>query len=203
MTNIRNRLSVGMLVTCVAGMFASMVQAEPRIYTLSPAHSQVVFHYDHAGFSRTFGLFGGVEGEIRIDRQDLANASVTVTIEAARMFTGDAARDEVLLHSGQFFDLGAAPMITFVSTSVTLTGGQGAKVFGDLSLNGVTVPIVLDAVLSTESEAYPFPPFAGQPAVGFNATVVLSRSAFGLGLFVPFIADEISVDISIEAVVLP
>ncbi|MFT5343567.1 MAG: polyisoprenoid-binding protein YceI [Paracoccaceae bacterium] len=184
-------------------IFAVAAKAEPQIYTLDPSHSQAAFQYEHAGLSVTYGVFGGFEGEILIDREDLAAASVSVAIAADRMLTGDVARDEVFLRSGQFFDLKAAPMITFVSTFVEITGGQTALITGDLNLNGVTVSVVLDAVLKGETDAYPFPPFGGQPAVGFTASTVLSRSDFGLGLFAPFIADEVKVDISIEAIALP
>ncbi|MBL4767010.1 MAG: polyisoprenoid-binding protein [Rhodobacteraceae bacterium] len=183
--------------------FASAVLAEPQIYTLDPGHSQAAFQYEHAGFSVTYGMFGGFVGEIVIDRDDLAASSVSVSIAADQMYTGDVTRDEVLLRSGQFFDLGAAPLITFVSTSVLITGPKAALITGDLSLNGVTVSVVLDTVLMGETDAYPFPPFGGQPAVGFTASTVLSRSDFGLGLFTPFIVDEVKVDISIEAMILP
>lgn len=191
------------LIPFMLATFATGAVAEPRIYTLDPGHSQVAFQFEHAGLSVTYGVFGGFEGEIRLDRDDLATASVSVSIAAERMFTGDAARDEVLLRSGQFFDLEAAPLISFVSTAVAITGPDTAVITGDLSINGVTIAVHLNAVLSGETESYPFPPYNGQPAIGFHASTVLSRSAFGLGLFTPFIADDINVDISIEALVMP
>lgn len=183
-------------------LFASAAYPEPRIYTLDPGHSQVAFHFEHAGFSITHGLFGGFEGTITIDREDLAAASVSVSIAAERLFTGDTARDDVLLRSGQFFDLNAAPMITFQSTSVELGSSDTALISGDLSINGVTVAVVLEAELIGDTESYPLPPWSGRPAVGFRAHTVLSRTAFNLGLFAPFIADEVEIEISVEAVAL-
>ena len=183
-------------------LLASAASAEPMIYTLDPGHSQVTFHFEHAGFSITHGMFGGFEGTITIDRDDLAASSVFVSIATDRLFTGDTARDDVLLRSGQFFDLDAAPMITFLSTSVALGGSNTAMISGDLNINGVTVPVVLETELMGQTESYPLPPWSGQPAVGFVAHTVLSRTAFNLGLFAPFIADEVVVEISVEAVVL-
>ncbi|MGB7244130.1 MAG: YceI family protein, partial [Sulfitobacter sp.] len=70
---------------------------------------------------------------------------------------------------------------------------------GDLSLNGVTKSVVLDAKLNGMTDAYPVPPFEGKPAVGFGATTTLVRSDFNLGMFAPYVSDEVELSISIEA----
>jgi polyisoprenoid-binding protein YceI len=89
--------------------------------------------------------------------------------------------------------------VTFVSTAVEVTGEKTAKITGDLTLNGVTKPVVLDAVLNNQTDAYPLPPFEGKPALGFSATTTLLRSDFNLGAFVPYISDAVPVQITFEA----
>ena len=78
-------------------------------------------------------------------------------------------------------------------------GADTAKIAGDLTLNGVTKPVVLDAKLTTQGE-YPFPPNQGKPAAGFTATTTIVRSEYGLGMYAPFVSDEVKIDISIEAI---
>ena len=86
-------------------------------------------------------------------------------------------------------------MVTFTSTAVEMTGEKTAKITGDLTLNGVTTSVVLDAVLNQMGDH----PVAGKPWAGFSATTTLLRSDFGLGKFALFVSDEVKVQISIEA----
>ena len=194
--HLRHLIPVGLV------LLGQTALAEPRVYTLDPTHSQVVFSYSHAGFSTTYGLVSGFEGTLTLDRDDPSTAQVEVSIAADRVFTGDAGRDDVFLNSGMFFQLDAHPLARFVSTSVTVTSATTAQVTGDMTINGVTRPVTLEARFNGETEAYPFPPHAGKPAVGFDAEARLQRSAFNLGEFAPFVGDEVSLLISIEAVAL-
>jgi len=81
-----------------------------------------------------------------------------------------------------------------------VTGEETALITGDLTLNGVTKEIVLDAVLNATTDAYPFPPYQGRAGMGVDATVTLIRSDYNLGQFAPFVSDEVPLTISIEAV---
>ena len=72
----------------VTGMGASAALAEAEAYTLDSSHSQVVFSYNHLGFSTTYGMFSGFKGEIVFDEDDPANSSVTVSMPLMSMFTG-------------------------------------------------------------------------------------------------------------------
>ncbi|MCA8879145.1 MAG: YceI family protein [Rhodobacteraceae bacterium] len=182
----------------VVGALASVATAEPIAYSIDPGHSAAAFRYNHAGFSTTYGMIQGVEGEILFDRDIPANSSVEVTLDLANFDTGWAARDSHLLDTGDFFDP-KVRQISFRSTGIDVTGPETAKISGDLTLNGVTKPITLDASLTTAGE-YPFPPNQGKPAAGFTATTTLTRSEYGLGMFAPFISDEVEVEISIEAI---
>lgn len=174
--------------------------AAPEAFTLNESHSQALFTYDHAGFSTTFGMYSGFGGDIMFDSENPANSTVSVTFPAAEMITGWDDRSAHFLQSGDFFKLDEFPDVTFVSTSIEVTGENTANITGDFTLNGVTKEIVLETVLNATTDEYPFPPYQGRKAIGFDATVTLMRTDYNLGMFAPFIPDEIPVTISIEAV---
>lgn len=173
---------------------ASFAQAAAEKYTLDASHSQIVFDYNHIGFSTTFGMFSGFEGEIMFDQDDPSASSVTVSMPVASMFTGWEKRDGHFM-SGDFFGASGEDMISFQSTSINVTGDATADITGDLTMNGVTQSVVLDATLNKAAKH----PMRGADWAGFDATTVLKRSDFGLGAFAPAVSDEVNVRISIEA----
>ena len=180
-----------------AALFAlgtSAAFAAPEKYMLDSSHSQVVFSYDHLGFSTTFGMFSGFEGEIMFDQDNPANSTVMVSMPVMSMFTGWEQREAHFM-SGDFFGAEDGDMITFTSTSIEVTGEDTAKITGDLMMNDVTKSVVLDAKLNGTGQH----PMAGKDWAGFDATTTLMRSDFGLGAFAPAVSDEVEVTISIEA----
>ena len=179
-------------VIALAG--ATSAFAAPEKYTLDSSHSQILFSYNHIGFSTTYGMFSGFEGEIMFDQEDPANSSVSVSMPAKSMITGWEQRLGHFM-SPDFFDASDDEMISFTSTSIEVTGETTAKITGDLTLNDVTKSVVLDAVLNKAGQH----PMAGKAWAGFDATTTLLRSDYGLGAFAPAIGDEVEVQISIEA----
>lgn len=188
------------LAAVLAAPLATAASAATEAYVLNESHSQVLFTYDHAGFSTTFGMYSGFGGDIAFDAENVENSTVSVTFPAASMITGWDARTGHFIQSGDFFKVDEFPDVTFVSTSIEQTGDETANITGDLTLNGVTKSVVLDAKLNAITEEYPFPPYQGRKAMGVDATVTLIRSDYNLGMFAPFVADEIPLTISIEAV---
>lgn len=182
------------LTAAALALAATAATAAPEAYTLDASHSQVLFSYNHLGYSTTWGMFSGFEGEIAFDQEDPANSSVTVSMPTRSMLTGWEGRFEHFM-SGDFFGAAEGDMITFASTGIEVTGETTAKITGDLTMNGVTKPVVLDAVLNQTGEH----PMEGKPWAGFNATTTLLRSDFDLGMFAPYVSDEVEVQISIEA----
>lgn len=168
--------------------------AAPEKYVLDSGHSQILFSYDHIGFSTSRGMFGGFTGEIEFDAENPAASSVSVSIPTTSMITGWDARFEHFM-SPDFFDADDSEMVTFTSTSIEVTGADTALITGDLMLNGVTKPVTLDARLNKAATH----PMAGKPWLGFDASTTLLRSDYGLGLFAPAVGDEVKVEISIEA----
>ncbi|CUH53439.1 YceI family protein [Shimia marina] len=178
----------------LAAATATSAVAAPEKYVLDASHSQILFSYNHLGYSTTWGMFSGFEGEIMFDQEDPAASSVSVTMPVNSMFTGWEKREAHLL-SADFLNADANELVTFTSTGIEVTGDKTALITGDLTLNGVTKSVVLDAQLNAVAEH----PMAKKPWAGFNATTTLLRSDFNAGNFAPFVSDEVEVKISIEA----
>lgn len=178
----------------VATTFAAPVFAAPEAYVLDPSHSQIVFSYNHLGYSTNWGMFSGFEGEIAFDQEDPTASSVTVSFPVRTMLTGWEARFEHFMGE-DFFGAAEDEMVTFSSTAIEVTGETTALITGDLTLNGVTKPVVLDATLNQVGDH----PMANKPWAGFDATTTLLRSDFEVGAFAPFVSDEVELMISVEA----
>ena len=178
----------------VAALIAAPAFAAPEKYTLDASHSQIVFTYNHLGYSTGAGMFSGFNGEIMFDQADPAASSVTVSFPVKSMLTGWEARFEHFM-SKDFFDATDDEMVTFTSTAIEVTGEKTAKITGDLNLNGVTTSVVLDAVLNQAGEH----PMEKKQWAGFSATTTLIRSDYNLGMFAPYVSDEVQLMISVEA----
>ncbi len=172
---------------------AATAQAAEK-YTFDPSHSQILFSYNHLGFSTTYGMFSGFDGTIMLDEADPSKSTVSTAFKAGDMMTG---WDKRMTHfmSPDFFKEGKDSPVSFESTKVEVTGEKTAKITGNLTLNGVTKPVVLDARLNKMGKH----PTAGKPWAGFEATTMLKRSDFGLEKFAPYIGDEVELQISVEA----
>lgn len=168
--------------------------ASPEKYVLDASHSQIVFSYEHLGFSTTYGMFSGFEGQIMFDQDDPANSSVEVSMPARSMLTGWEARFEHFM-GDDFFGAVDAELITFTSTAIDVTGDKTATITGDLTVNDVTKEVVLDAKMNNAGQN----PMSGKAWAGFDATTTILRSDFKLGAFAPAVSDEVEVLISIEA----
>ncbi|MDO6589736.1 hypothetical protein DS901_08120 [Loktanella sp. D2R18] len=173
---------------------AAPALAAPETYVLDSSHSQIVFTYNHLGYSTGMGMFSGFEGEIAFDQEDPAASSVNVSFPVRSMLTGWEARFDHFM-AGDFFDAADDEMVTFTSTGIEVTGDNTALITGDLTLNDVTKSVVLDATLNQVGTH----PMANQEWAGFDATTTLLRSDFGVGAFAPHVSDEVSVTLSIEA----
>lgn len=178
----------------VGALLAAPAFAAPEAYKLDASHSQIVFSYNHLGFSTTTSMFSGFEGTISYDAEAPAASSVEVAFPVKTMLTGWQGRFDHFM-TKDFFDAADDEMVTFKSTAIEVTGEKTAKITGDLTLNGVTKSVVLDAVLNQAGEH----PMEKKAWLGFSATTVLMRSDYGLGMFAPYVSEEVPVSISIEA----
>jgi len=165
-----------------------------QAYVLDASHSQIVFSYDHLGYSTTYGMFSGFEGAITFNQEDPAASSVNVSFPVRTMLTGWEARFDHFM-GADFFGADEDEMVTFSSTNIEVTGEDTALITGDLTLNGITKPVVLNASLNQAG----MHPMANTPWAGFDATTTILRSDFEVGNFAPFVSDEVEIMISIEA----
>ena len=110
------------------------------------------------------------------------------------MITGWKPREDHFM-TEDFFGAAEGDLVTFTSTGIEVTGDNTANITGDLTMNGVTKSVVLDAKLNQVGDH----PMANKPWAGFDATTTLVRSDFDLGQFAPFVGDEVEIRISIEA----
>ncbi|MFC3901435.1 Polyisoprenoid-binding protein YceI [Acinetobacter marinus] len=163
-------------------------------YKIDPTHTATVFTWNHFGFSTPSGNFSDVEGVIKVDEKNPEKSSVNVTIPLESINTNVGKLDEHLL-GADWFDAKKYPTITFKSTKVETRDSKNFKITGDLTVKGVTKPVVLDAVLNKKGAH----PMTKLDTVGFNATTSFDRSAFGIADYVPNVGDQITVNITTEA----
>jgi len=169
-------------------------------WNIDPSHSAIGFSVRHMVVSKTRGRFTKWSGQIRFDPQDPAASSVEVTIDPASIDTADAQRDGHL-RSADFFDVEKFPTASFRSTKVEAAGRDRYRIAGDLTVHGVTRPVVLD----TTYEGSGKDPWGGERA-GFVASTSIDRKDFGLewnkaletgGLLV---GEKVELSLEIEAV---
>ena len=180
------------LATLIAAASFSAQAADK--YDIDPTHTQVQFTYNHLGFSNITGRFDEVGGEFLFDAADPTKSSVSITIPVSSISTGVDKLDEHLLKA-DFFDATQFPTATFTSTGVTAAGEGKLAVAGDLTIHGVTRPVVLDVTINGIGEH----PMRKLPAAGFDARARIKRSDFGVGAYVPAVGDEVTLSITVEA----
>jgi polyisoprenoid-binding protein YceI len=163
-------------------------------YTLEPNYTQVVFSWDHLGYSHPTAQIAQGVGQMQFDAMDPTRSSLQVSLPLASLITGVPDLDEHL-KSADFFDVAKYPRATFASTRVEKTmAADRLKVAGNLTIRDVTRPVTLDVkILKVGSN-----PRTQIATVGFNATVTLKRSDFGLGKFVPQVSDEVMLQLTCQ-----
>jgi polyisoprenoid-binding protein YceI len=187
-----------LLPLLLAGM-ATVGHAQSSSWKIDPAHSAANFSVRHLGISNVHGRFGGVSGEVVLDPADLTKSSVKATIDTTTVDTGVPMRDTDL-KSDHFFDVAKYPTMTFVSKSIAKSG-DGYTVTGDLTMHGVTKPVVL-TMDAPSGEVV----MGKATRRGFDATTTIHRKDFGLTYDETLtkagdamIGDDVKVTLEIEA----
>jgi polyisoprenoid-binding protein YceI len=144
-------------------------------YQIDPAHSSAQFTVRHMMITNVHGGFKKVSGSVVYDAENPANSSVNAEIDAASINTNEEQRD-THLRSGDFLDVDNFPTITFRSTNVAKSGDDEFKVTGDLTIHGVTRPVVLNVEGPAPEGKDPW----GNTRTGATATTKIKRSDFGL-----------------------
>jgi polyisoprenoid-binding protein YceI len=173
---------------------AGTVHAAPKAYTIDATHTQVHATYSHLGFSNIAIRFNTVEGQFMFDAAKPANSSLNIKVPISSLDTGVQKFDEHLW-GADFFDAAKFPEATFKSTKVTEVSKGKLKLLGNLTIHGVTKPVEFNVSVNNIG----MHPMRKTAAAGFDATAKIKRSDFGLGAYVPNVGDDVTLQITMEA----
>lgn len=165
------RIKASVLAVAFFGLASS---AQASTWEMDMSHSQIGFSVRHMMVSNTSGRFAKATGTLELDDKDLARSNVSIAIETASVDTQDQKRDEHL-RSPDFFATAEHPQMTFKSKSVKAKG-KGYVVSGDLTIRGVTRPVVLEVAELTGPVKDPW----GNERRGATATAKINRKDFGI-----------------------
>jgi polyisoprenoid-binding protein YceI len=187
------------LLVSLLSLAPVLASAATSDWNIDASHSQVGFAVKHLVISNVRGEFGAYQGKVVLDESDVARSTVEATIDVNTIDTKVADRDAHLM-SADFFDVAKYPSITFNSTKVAKAGKDRLKVAGDLTLRGVTKPVVLDVTTSPEVKG-----MHGETRRAFAATTRISRKEYGLtwNKLVeagPAVGDEVTITLELELV---
>lgn len=165
---------------------------------IDSSHSGVGFMVKHMKFAKVRGNFGTFAGTINFDEANPVNSSVNVTVDANSIDTKDENRN-AHLRSNDFFGTDANPNLTFVSTKVE-PKGDDLLVHGNLSMNGVTKPVVLEAEFNGKGQSP-----MGVEVYSFSAETKILRSEFNMNYNAALetggflVSDEVKIELEIES----
>lgn len=168
--------------------------AEPETYVIDGKHTYPRFAYSHFGYSTQINRFDRTSGKIVIDR-DAKTGIVDIVIDAGSVDSGNALFNEHL-QGEDFFDVKRFPVITFKSRTVKFDRDRVAEVDGNLTVKGITRPVVL-TVTSFKCMLHPL---LKKDACGADATATINRTDFNAGKYAPAVSDEVTLDIAVEAI---
>ncbi len=150
------------------------VNAQTQLWKLDKSHSDVSFGIDHMVISETKGKFDSYTMDVKADKADFSDATVTLNIDVNSINTNDAGRDGHL-KGEDFFNTAKNPEMKFVSTGLKKVKGNIYKLTGNLTMNGVTKPVTLNAKFNGIVKS----PF-GDTRAGLIVSGEIDRYVFGL-----------------------
>ncbi|WP_313950231.1 YceI family protein [Accumulibacter sp.] len=177
----------------LASIVAAPAFAAPETYAIDPNHTYPRFEYSHFGYSTQLQRFNKTAGTIVVDRA-AKTASVDITIDAKSVDTGYPLFNEHI-QGEDYLDTARYPTITYKSTAVRFDGDKPVAVEGNLTIKGVTKPVTLTV---TSFHAMPHP-MVKVDAIGANAVTRIKRSDFNAGKNAPYVSDEMTLSIAVEA----
>ena len=182
------------LVLGTLALAAPMALAQTSTWVPDKAHSGVDFSILHLNLAKVRGHFGNIGGTIVWNDADITKSTVNVTIDVTTLSTGVTQRDNDV-KSAKFFDAAQFPTATFVSTSVSKSG-SGLTVAGNLTLHGVTKPVVLQV----DGPTGPVNGMDKKPHSGFSATTNIKRTDFGIATAFPttVVGDDVALTIDLD-----
>ena len=193
--SITNRLTKAILVGSALAVTTIASAALPTQWQLDNSHTRVGFSVEHLGFSTTMGHFDKVDGALTYNIKAPNKTQMNFVIDTNSINTAWAARDEHL-RKDEFFNVAKYPTMTFKSTKVDFYNPQQAKVTGDFTLLGKTMPLTLNVTLKKIGKS----PMTKEPVIGFRATGNIDRAAYGMTAFSQGISTNVPIQIDGELV---
>jgi polyisoprenoid-binding protein YceI len=164
-------------------------------WTLDKAHAKLGFTVTHLMVSDVEGKFKNFDINVTASKDDFTDAAVELTADVNSINTDNDFRDEDL-KSEKFFDAKRFPSLSFKSTSIKKTDAKNYKLYGDLTMHGVTKPVVLDVILNGVVQN----PMSKKNVAGFKIKGAVKRSDFNIATSFPtaVVSDEITIDANVE-----
>jgi polyisoprenoid-binding protein YceI len=186
------------LALSAAGAAQAQISPSPAAvhagtFKIDPNHSKITWSVTHFGFSTYIGQFSHVDATLKVDPKAVGATALEVTVDANSLGTLNPALD-THLKSKDFLDVAAFPTATFKATKVAQTGEKTADVTGELTLHGVTRPVVFHAVFNQGGVN----PLDKKYSLGFAGSAEITRSDFGIKAYVPAISDKVTLTIEAE-----
>jgi polyisoprenoid-binding protein YceI len=166
--------------------------AGPAAYAFDPTHTEIRFCWNHLGFSRQCAHFLKYDGELIYDDANPENSTLKVTFKTDSIETLVPKFNEHM--KNELFDVGRYPEATFKSTKFKRTGEDTGKVTGDLTIHGATSSVTLDVTLNKSG----IHPMSKMLTMGVGAKTDIKRTDFGISAAVPFVSDDVSIEIQTE-----
>ena len=180
-------------IALAATFVSGVAMAEPVTFSLDPSHSFSRFGYNHLGLSNQAHRFDKTTGTIVFDKA-AKTGSVDVVIDMKTVNTGSTVFNGHI-QGEDFLDTAKYPTATFKSTKVNFEGDKPVSIDGNLTIKAVTKPVTLKVTNFVNTEH----PMAKKEVVGADATVVIKRTEFGAGKYAPYVGDDVTITISVEA----
>lgn len=174
------------------------VQVRPGSYVLDPAHGKITWSVSHMGFSTYVGQFTDVSANLQLNSANPAASRLDAAVRMDSVGTFSDGLDKHL-KTADFFDTAKFPTATFRATSIRRTDADSADITGNLTLRGVTKPIVIKADFNQAGVN----PVNKLYTVGFDGEAKIKRSDFGINYGLPILGDEVELHFEAEFVSKP
>jgi polyisoprenoid-binding protein YceI len=193
-TAIRRIRIVCAIVTLGLAPQVAALAAAPANWRINPERTHIAFAIDAVGYPRTHGQFRQFSGRISVDFDHPDRSNVTFHVQTQSVDVGSQPFDDYL-RSAAFLDAAKFPSIDFISKSIEKVDDRTVRVTGDLTLLGVTRPLVVDVAVQRGTGD-------GGGRLVFLARTSIDRLAFGMNSGFPLVSREVELAISSEAVEL-
>jgi polyisoprenoid-binding protein YceI len=188
------------VLAAVPAVSRTTVDVPAGDYRLDADHASLTWRVNHLGLSSYTARFTRLDARLTYDPREPTKSRLTATVDPRSVRTdfpraAEKDFDKELAEDANFFHTDRFAEVRFVSRRIVQTGPATGRMTGDLTLLGVTRPVTLDVAFNGSLREHPA---SKLPALGFSASGVVKRSEFGMTHLIPFVGDEVSLQIEAE-----